>query len=113
MNTLQQEKYYYRVSLLNFNTSSTPVAVSSKWVGGRYNKQDEIRMHIGNTLNTRNTSVSPLPWTPCLITNTGINFHSHEPIDGAFKHVNSWLCSGWERRLDKRSKAKFFSVACI
>ena len=96
-----------------FNTSMTPAVASSKWVGGRSSKLDEMRVHIGDTLNTRNVSVSPLPWTPCVITNTWINLHSREPIDDAFKHVSSWLCSEWERRLDKKSKPKVCSIACI
>jgi len=86
---------------------------TSRWVGGRTGKLNELRTSISESLDRRSRLMSPLPKDSCLFANTWIILHSRETLDDAFKCVRSWLPNGWDSRLDKKNKASKRSVARV
>ena len=95
-----------------FCASPTQVA-SSRWLGGRTKKLDELCLNISDVLRTRDVSMTALPKDTCVFSSTWIIWHCHESLDDAFKPIRSWLISGWDTRLDRKSKSYKRSLACM
>ena len=74
---------------------------------------EAIRASIRDSLHVRNNATSPLQVAVCLSSITWINQHSRESVSDAFKPVRSWLLSGWEQRIGRKSKPPTRSVASL
>ena len=96
-----------------FSTSPKSIT-SSRWLGGRNRKLDELRSHISDTLNKRMNSNNPLqPNNTCVFSSVWITWHSCESLGNAFKPIHEWLHDGWQSRLEKNGKTVRRSIACI
>ena len=58
---------------------------SSKWLGGRSDKFNELVLRIKKDIIRRSDSSSPLPTPSCVYTNMWVIWHSYQPLVDAFQ----------------------------
>jgi len=87
--------------------------VSSRWLGERTDKLNDMRTRIREMLRERNDSASTLRAPDCSVTRLWVDKHSHESLNDAFKSIRNWLPSGWARSVEKKQSKRINSIALI
>ena len=87
--------------------------VSSRWLGERTDKLNDMRTRIREMLRERNNSASTLRAPDCSVTRLWVDKHSHESLNDAFKSIRNWLPSGWARSVEKKQSKRINSIALI
>ena len=63
---------------------------STKWLGKRSEKLNELRVRINSEVGMRNSSLNVIPMPACVFTNMWVIWHSYESLPDLFKPIRGW-----------------------
>jgi len=92
----------------------TRIAICSpKWLRGRIDTLNSMKVLVTSILDQRLSVADPLPFPFCQCTTAWLAKHCAQPVSSAFRPIRSWLSHfvGWANAVESRSKRKIKSAA--